>query len=120
MSVDRAESAKGATRARSAKGTAAAAHVRVTQVRSSISSRPKHRGNLRALALRGIGKSKVLPDVPDVRGMIARVPHLVEVVPATAEEAAAQRERQDAALRAHRASESPGRGSTTSQEKSTP
>jgi hypothetical protein len=34
----------------------------------------------------------VLPDTPDVRGMIARVPHLVEVGPATAEQAAAQEE----------------------------
>ena len=33
----------------------------------------------RALGLRGIGQTNVLPDVPDVRGMLARVPHLIEV-----------------------------------------
>jgi large subunit ribosomal protein L30 len=51
----------------------------VTQVKSAIGSKPKHRGTLRALGLRGIGSSKTLPDRPDVRGMIARVPHLVRV-----------------------------------------
>lgn len=53
--------------------------LRVTQVRSEIGSKPKHRGTLRALGLRGIGRSNDLPDRPEIRGMIARVPHLVEV-----------------------------------------
>jgi large subunit ribosomal protein L30 len=51
----------------------------VTQVRSSIGVKPKHRGTLRALGLRGIGRTNVLPDRPEIRGMIARVPHLVTV-----------------------------------------
>jgi large subunit ribosomal protein L30 len=51
----------------------------VTQVRSSIGAKPKHRGTLRALGLGRIGKSRVLPDRPEIRGMIARVPHLVSV-----------------------------------------
>ncbi|HEY3942969.1 MAG TPA: 50S ribosomal protein L30 [Acidimicrobiales bacterium] len=53
--------------------------VRVTQVRSSIGTKPKHRGTLRALGLRGIGRSNELPDRPEIRGMIARVRHLVDV-----------------------------------------
>lgn len=53
--------------------------LKVTQVRSSIGTKPKHRGTLRALGLRGIGKSNVLPDRPEIRGMINRVPHLIEV-----------------------------------------
>jgi large subunit ribosomal protein L30 len=53
--------------------------LRITQIRSAIGSKPKQRGTLRALGLGRIGKSNVLPDRPDVRGMIARVPHLVEV-----------------------------------------
>jgi large subunit ribosomal protein L30 len=56
------------------------ADIRVTQVRSAIGSKPKHRGTLRALGLGRIGKSNVLPDRPEIRGMIARVPHLVDVV----------------------------------------
>jgi large subunit ribosomal protein L30 len=53
--------------------------LKVTQVRSSIGTKPKHRGTLRALGLRGIGQSNVLADRPEIRGMIARVPHLVQV-----------------------------------------
>ncbi len=53
--------------------------LRVTQVRSAIGTKPKHRGTLRALGLRGIGQSNVLPDRPEIRGMIARVPHLITV-----------------------------------------
>jgi large subunit ribosomal protein L30 len=54
-------------------------NLRVTQVKSAIGTKPKHRGTLRALGLRGIGKSNVLPDRPEIRGMIARVPHLITV-----------------------------------------
>ena len=53
--------------------------IKVTQVRSSIGTMPKHRGTLRALGLRGIGQSNELPDSPEIRGMIARVPHLISV-----------------------------------------
>jgi large subunit ribosomal protein L30 len=55
------------------------ADLLVTQVRSSIGTKPKHRGTLRALGLRGIGQSNTLPDRPEIRGMIARVPHLIRV-----------------------------------------
>ena len=51
----------------------------VTQVKSGIGTKPKHRGTLRALGLHGIGTSNELPDRPEIRGMIARVPHLVRV-----------------------------------------
>ena len=53
--------------------------VKVTQVRSSIGTKPKQRGTLRALGLGRIGKTNTLEDKPEVRGMIARVPHLIEV-----------------------------------------
>jgi large subunit ribosomal protein L30 len=71
----------GASRAprTSAKTQAAEAMLRVTQTRSAISTKPKHRGTLRALGLRGIGQSNELPDRPEIRGMIARVPHLIRV-----------------------------------------
>ncbi len=51
----------------------------VTQVRSAIGTKPKQRGTLRALGLGRIGKSNTLPDAPEIRGMIQRVPHLVSV-----------------------------------------
>jgi large subunit ribosomal protein L30 len=53
--------------------------LKVTQVRSAIGIKPKQRGTLRALGLRGIGQSNTLPDRPEIRGMIAKVPHLVTV-----------------------------------------
>jgi len=61
------------------------ADLRVTQIRSAIGGKPKHRGTLRALGLKGIGSSRVLPDRPEIRGMIARVPHLVRVTEITNE-----------------------------------
>ncbi|MGH9138366.1 MAG: 50S ribosomal protein L30 [Acidimicrobiales bacterium] len=53
--------------------------LKVTQVRSAIGTKPKQRGTLRALGLGRIGKSNTLPDRPEIRGMIAKVPHLVRV-----------------------------------------
>ena len=53
--------------------------LKVTQVRSTIGAKPKTRGTMRALGLRGIGQSNTLPDRPEIRGMIARVPHLITV-----------------------------------------
>jgi large subunit ribosomal protein L30 len=53
------------------------AQLKVTQVKSGIATKPKHRGTLRALGR--IGRSNTLEDRPEVRGMIARVPHLIRV-----------------------------------------
>jgi large subunit ribosomal protein L30 len=53
--------------------------ITVTQVRSSIANKPKTRGTMRALGLRKIGDTNTLPDRPEIRGMLARVPHLVRV-----------------------------------------
>jgi large subunit ribosomal protein L30 len=53
--------------------------ITVTQVRSTIGAKPKTRGTMRALGLRKIGDTNTLPDRPEIRGMIARVPHLLAV-----------------------------------------
>ena len=53
--------------------------LKVTLLRSQIGIKPKQRGTLRALGLRRIGSTNTLPDRPEVRGMLARVPHLVSV-----------------------------------------
>ena len=63
------------------------ATLKVTQHRSAIGAKPKQRGTLRALGLGRIGRSHLLPDRPEIRGMLAKVPHLVtveEVAPAKA------------------------------------
>jgi len=57
---------------------AAEGRIYVKQVRSGIGSKPKHRGTLRALGLGRIGRTADLPDRPEIRGMVARVTHLVE------------------------------------------
>ena len=53
--------------------------LRITQIRSSIGTKPKQRGTLCALGLRRINHTVEHPDKPEVRGMLARVPHLVRV-----------------------------------------
>ena len=58
---------------------AEAGTITVTQTRSTIANKPKTRGTMRALGLRKIGDINVLPDRPEIRGMLARVRHLVIV-----------------------------------------
>jgi large subunit ribosomal protein L30 len=53
--------------------------LKVTQIKSTIGTLPKQRGTIRALGLGKIGNTNTLPDRPEIRGMIARVPHLVKV-----------------------------------------
>jgi len=68
------------------KSTTDGATITVTQIKSSIGTKPKHRGTLRALGLGKIGRTNTLPDRPEIRGMIARVPHLLEVSDSAATE----------------------------------
>ena len=55
------------------------AELKITQTRSAIGTKPKQRGTLRALGLGRIGRTRTLPDRPEIRGMLAKVPHLVTV-----------------------------------------
>ena len=55
------------------------AELKVTLIRSKIGTKPKQRGTIRALGLGKIGSTNVLPDRPEIRGMIARVPHMITV-----------------------------------------
>jgi large subunit ribosomal protein L30 len=55
------------------------AELVVTQTRSAIGAKPKQRGTLRALGLGRIGRTNTLPDRPEIRGMLAKVPHMVTV-----------------------------------------
>ncbi|MCP5056848.1 MAG: 50S ribosomal protein L30 [bacterium] len=55
------------------------AKIRVTQVKSGIGFTQKQRSTLRGLGLRGIRHSAMVEDTPAVRGMIAKVVHLVRV-----------------------------------------
>ena len=53
--------------------------LRVRQVRSGIGFNRKQKATLRALGLAKVGKTRALPDNPQVRAMIAKIPHLVVV-----------------------------------------
>lgn len=55
------------------------AELKITQTSSTIGAQPKQRGTMRALGLRGIGQTNTLPDRPEIRGMLAKVPHLVSI-----------------------------------------
>ena len=53
--------------------------LRVTQTKSTISHVARNRATIRALGLRGIGSSSILPDNDAVRGMCRQVRFLVTV-----------------------------------------
>jgi large subunit ribosomal protein L30 len=53
--------------------------LRVTQRRSRNGSDQRQRDTLRSLGLRRIGQTVEVADSPQIRGMIAKVRHLVEV-----------------------------------------
>jgi large subunit ribosomal protein L30 len=59
----------------------AAKMIRITQIRSPIGRDGRQRTNLIGLGLNKISRSRVLPDVPEVRGRIRQVHHLVRVEP---------------------------------------
>lgn len=53
--------------------------IRVTWKRSAIGQREEHKRTVRALGLRRLGHTVEHNDTPDVRGMIHKVRHLVQV-----------------------------------------
>ena len=55
------------------------AALRVTQRRSRNGADPKQRATLQSLGLRRIGHTVEHQDNPQIRGMLHRVRHLVEV-----------------------------------------
>ncbi len=55
------------------------AQIKVKLIRSRIGCTPAQRKHLDALGLKRREKARVFTDTPSVRGMIAKVVHLVEV-----------------------------------------
>ncbi|MEO6957915.1 MAG: 50S ribosomal protein L30 [Antricoccus sp.] len=55
------------------------ARLRVTQIRSGIGTKPNQRQTLRSLGLKRVHHSVIQEDRPEIRGMVATVPHLVTV-----------------------------------------
>jgi large subunit ribosomal protein L30 len=56
--------------------------VTVEQTRSPIGRPAEQRATLKGLGLNKIGRRSTLQDTPSVRGMIAKVAHMVRVVEA--------------------------------------
>lgn len=52
--------------------------IKATLRRSGIGTSPRQRETLAGLGLRRIGKAVILKDSPAVRGMLAKVAHLIE------------------------------------------
>ncbi|HHY36881.1 MAG TPA: 50S ribosomal protein L30 [Firmicutes bacterium] len=53
--------------------------LKITLKRSLIGTRPKQRATAKALGLTKLHKSVIHKDNPQIRGMIAKINHLVEV-----------------------------------------
>ena len=53
--------------------------LKVTQIRSVIGGTQTQRDTVRSLGLKRIGDVVVKEDRPEIRGMVAAVPHLVAV-----------------------------------------
>jgi large subunit ribosomal protein L30 len=53
--------------------------LRIEYVRSTIGFSEKHKATIRALGLRRLHQSVVLPDSPSLRGMLNKVNHLVKI-----------------------------------------
>ena len=53
--------------------------LKVTQMRSVIGSKQGHKRTVRALGLKRIRDSRVHNDTPQIRGMVHKVQHLVQV-----------------------------------------
>ncbi len=56
-----------------------ATSLKITLVRSTIGKKPKVRATVGSLGLRKINHSVERPDTRDVRGMVFRAKHLLEV-----------------------------------------
>ncbi len=54
--------------------------MRIKLVRSAYGRIPKHRVTVRGLGLTRTNQERVVLDTPAIRGMVAKVPYLVEII----------------------------------------
>ena len=55
------------------------ATLRVRQIKSGIGYGGDQKATLKALGLGKMGRSRDVPDNPAIRGMLAKIPHLVTI-----------------------------------------
>ncbi len=53
--------------------------LRITYVRSAIGYSVRHKATIRTLGLRKLHQSVIFEDTPTLRGMLAKVNHLVQI-----------------------------------------
>lgn len=53
--------------------------LRITYVHSSIGNSERHKATIRVLGLHRLHQSVIHPDSPSLRGMLAKVNHLVQI-----------------------------------------
>ena len=54
--------------------------IKIKLVRSPICTPEKHKVIVRALGLKKLNRIVVRPDTPAFRGMVKKIPHLLEIV----------------------------------------
>ena len=53
--------------------------LKITQIRSTIKRQENQKRTIRALGLRKLHQTVIQPDNPQIRGMVFKVKHLLEV-----------------------------------------
>ncbi len=54
--------------------------IKIKLVRSPICTPEKHKSIVRALGLKKLNRVVEKPDSPEFRGMVAKIPHLLQIV----------------------------------------
>jgi len=54
--------------------------IRIQWYRSAIAAPEKHKVIVRSLGLTKLNQVVERPDTPDIRGMVAKIPHLLRIV----------------------------------------
>ncbi|MDA8099144.1 MAG: 50S ribosomal protein L30 [Nitrospiraceae bacterium] len=54
-------------------------NIKITLIKSGIARPGKHKRVLEGLGLRKLNRTVVRPDTPEIRGMISKVSHLLQV-----------------------------------------
>ena len=63
-----------------------ATFIKITQIRSGIGRTEKQKKTLLGLGLTRLGRVRIMKDTPEIRGMIRKVSHLIEIEPYEKEE----------------------------------
>ncbi len=80
MTPKAATKTKAKSKAQATGATPKAGHLHLKYVRSVICAPVKHKQVVRGLGFTRLNQIVERPDTPAIRGMVAKVPHLVEIV----------------------------------------